>query len=422
MRIAVASPLLLFALLSPRPVWAWGSHFLVTARALEHPDFTCGGPVQIEELDSFLRAQAEPLRTLFDDYYSALLARHAKRVRAQTFDSASPRRETFLRAARLNPETFFPLGRRMLPQEGPAPSGNPAGRESLVRENPGAMMDSARVILTHSDEPDWKMDFGLWGIEAYGYGERPYGNSDGESDKAPFHMQFWHENLLVKTFAPEITEGLVPERVELFTRLAALAFSSGHSYWGLRFSAWALHYIQDLGQPYHSKAVPSGDWLYYLKFVISSDKARIKKETTQLVANRHFAYEDFVAHGLARSYLAPAEPLTAELARFLNQGGLLLQPAPGNPLTLLRSVAAFAAQHAPALDPAVVQAYGARMTEDPLYNLETDDAYQAAELISQLPAAAAQRILKETGVDFMKVGQATRTYLSMIPGSPCSQK
>jgi len=166
------------------------------------------------------------------------------------------------------------------------------------------------ILITFVDEPDWGMDNELWGFKEYGYGK-----PRGTSSQAPFHVQYLHEKLMVKTFAAEILEGMVLDRIELFYALTKLAYKTGHKYWAYRFTAWSTHYLQDLCQPYHSNAVPSANFWYYTKLIFSFNIKKIKKETTQLVANRHFLYEDFVAHCLEKSYLIN-KSLYKQLASF----------------------------------------------------------------------------------------------------------
>jgi hypothetical protein len=405
---------------------AWGSHYLVTARAIENSDLGClQNQVRVESLDEFVKPEGEELSSLFREYYLWLRDRGSKRFTAQGFDGRRPDVGQFIHAARLNPKTQFPMGSRSLPNEPQLAlrmlHPNPAGPETLLPVSVGSQMQTGRVYLTYVDEPDWFMDFELFDNPDYGYGDRPYGNAHTESDKAPFHMQFWFENWLVKMFAGEITQGMVPDRVELFSRLASLAFRKGHPYWGFRFAAWALHYIQDLGQPYHAKAVPSANWFYYAKFVVSPEKARIKQETTQLVANRHYAYEDFVTNALRHSYTDPKMAQFTDLASQLRAEPAFFSSSVASPQALLLEAAKFSAGHAAALDAAVVQAMGPHMTEDPGYDLEHDPSYQADAMVAQLNPQSAQALLTETGADFSHVGRATRSLLLALPYTPCTR-
>ncbi len=378
---------MVLALLST-PAHAWGHHYLVTARALESPAATevASRTVRVESLEHFLAAEMPALEKTFGEYYDGLEG--TKRFARMTLDE--PTREAFLRAARLNPRATVALVVRHLP-------GETAGVEPLASISPylkdtppflfsfdavseGQSLEARQVIWTASDEPDWGFDHELWPFAEYGYGEQPYGKPTGESSKAPFHMQFAHENFLVRKAAPEVLEGMVVERMELFARLAKTAFATGHPYWGYRFAGWAIHYGEDLGQPYHAKALPGAGFWYYVKFVFSFHKAEMKKEATQIAGNRHFLYEDFVAYGLQQSWLAPA-PMFTQLAQFLAGPDAI---GGADVRSIADSVMDASAKHARVIDKAIRQAFGPHLTEDPGYDVETAPDYDVPEAIAAM--------------------------------------
>jgi hypothetical protein len=403
------------ALLSA-PAHAWGHHYLVTARALEKSD-AASRPVRVESLEHFLAAEMPELEKTFGEYYDWLQGTGTKRFARMTLDE--PTRVGFLHAARLNTNANVALVVRHLP-------GEPAGTEPLAEISPylkdtppfvysfdavteGQSLEARQVLWTASDEPDWGFDHELWPFTEYGYGKQPYGKPTGESSKAPFHVQFAHENWLVRKAAPELLDGMVVERMELFSRLSKTAFATGHPYWGYRFAGWAIHYGEDLGQPYHAKALPSANFWYYVKFIFSFHKAEMKKEATQLAANRHFLYEDFVAYGLQESWLAPA-PMFTQLASFLSEtstlGGTEMQ-------SMADELMAASAEHARVIDKAIRQAFGPRLTEDPNYDVETAPDYHVPEAIAAMNPEAATTLLVETGQDFARTGAAARSILAV---------
>ncbi len=413
---------LLLALTSPAQ--AWGHHYLVTDRALSRPDaVTAGRSAAVEALEGFLEAEAEGLAGVFDAHYDWLAASGQSRFSRMDFDPAEPTRAAFLRAARLNPEAGFPLVLRRLP--GGEDYGFPIEPESVspyLEEKPPLLTDfevteigdalpAGLIVATFSDEPDWGFDHTLWGYTEYGYGEQPYGKPEGESSKAPFHMQFAHEALLVRKFVPTLMEGMVPDRVDLFTRLARFAFETGHDYWGWRFSAWAIHYVQDLAQPYHAKAVPSATTAFYIRYVLSPRKDVLTERATQLSANRHFLYEDFVAYGLQESYLSD-DPRYSTLASYLSRG----EPTDDVPdaQALLDAIMAASAEHAWAIDHTLVKAFGPELTKDYTYDVETNPDYAITTEMAGMDEGRAEELLEETGADFERAGRATRTVLSLV--------
>ena len=264
---------LLFSSLFSIKAEAWGLHYLVTDGALSD----LSAQIQTEPLESFLRTQGPEIEKLFDGYYDWLTERGSKRFIRQHYNVKEPTTQNFLKVARLNPDARFYLMKRVMPGVKPtgkiirlallSPYESEERHYSYIFEDVSSKSISARAILdSSSDEPDWWIDARLWNHPEYGYGQSPYGKSGENSGDAAFHSQFAHESWILQKLAPEVAEGMAVERLELMKRLAQLAFHSQHPYWGYRFTAWGIHYIQDLSQPYHSKAVPHAGLLFYLKF------------------------------------------------------------------------------------------------------------------------------------------------------------
>ncbi|MCB9763590.1 MAG: hypothetical protein H6739_27730 [Alphaproteobacteria bacterium] len=412
-------------LLASGPAWAWGHHYLVTDRALDHASVDYADEaVVVEPIEALLLDLGPELTALFDGYYDWLEARGRGRFNRVPYDDSGTR-EAFLRAARLNPdEASLPLVYRVPP--GGASLGTPMDcveaspylaqvepplRCDIEHLEPGQSVPARAVLTTYADEPDWGLDHHLWGYTEFGYGEQPYGKPEGESSKAPFHMQFAHENFLVRAAAPEALDGMVVERMELFFRLSRLSFDAGHDYWGYRFAAWAIHYAQDIAQPYHAKAVPSATVFYYLRYAISPNKDRLKATASQLSGNRHFLYEDFVAYGLQSSYEG-SDPLTDALAEFLGSGDALWAGV-SDMDGLAAAVMDASAHHARRIDKTIVKAFGAKYTEDPDYDVETAPDYSVTAAIEGMDEAKGELLLSETAEDFHRAGCATRTIIDL---------
>lgn len=137
---------------------------------------------------------------------------------------------------------------------------------------------SARdILIDYSDEPDWGMDQNL----ELGFSQKLMGGSQGYR-----HMYYRGGSFhFPKIILPQ---GEAPNRVKHFYELAKNAFYEGDLYWGFRFLARALHYIQDLAQPYHTtQTSPS--------FV---DFPALLEGTIQTTKNYHFAFESYVAQVL----------------------------------------------------------------------------------------------------------------------------
>lgn len=382
--------------------------------------------VKVESLEDFLKAQPNEVAKLLDDYYAWLATTGSKRFQAAKFDATNPTLDGFIKASRLNPKAFFPLVERMMPGDTsqyerlPLEKVTPYLKDSPVfvrnfRDVTGQEVTARSVLRTFVDEPDWGLDHNLWSYTEYGYGEQPYGEPEGESSKAPFHMKFQHENFIVNKFASHVLEGMTLDRMELFTRLAKLAFSTGHAYWGYRFTAWGMHYIQDLTQPYHSKAVPGKGGFYYFRYALSFRKAKIQEKTTQVEANRHFLYEDFVSYNLQKSYLEK-DAETEALAKALVGGDASFGGKAITTKLLQDEITLFAAEHARTIDKTIAKAFGKEKTKDPKYNLEKDPNYKVAEVLAAVPPDNAKTMREETAKDFEMTSIATRAMLVMTHG------
>ena len=435
------------------PAHAWGLHYLVTDRAIEgyqFKQFLDETQVMTEPLEDFIQASANELAELFHGYYDYLAARKSKRFKVIPFQPNEASRLSFLRSARLNPNTPFFQVNRILPHQ--SRTRREVHYESLVLyeksephfiyrfEDVSHTRVSARsVLVTYADEPDWWFDQDLWTIPEYGYGKVPYGDPTGNSSQAAFHMQFALETWLVRTFAHSVVEGMSLERMELFSRLAKLAFKLNHPYWGYRFTAWTMHYVQDLCQPYHSKAIPSGDFLFYLRFVVSGKETeqKIMKETTQLVSNRHFLVEDFQKTLIQKSYFGSGPDLGLgsstgsgaasggmnhekqsfpdRLAGAVQNGLLVFSDLLQAPLDqLFGRVTSQAVQESLPLEYALIEAFGPKFTQDPTYKVKENPGYDSLSLIEGLSPGQIEPLLRETMVSMALTGTATRTLFQLL--------
>jgi len=135
-------------------------------------------------------------------------------------------------------------------------------------------MDAKDILVQFCNEPDWGLDDNL---EA-GLAGRWMAGSHGFR-----HMYYpaltWHLPWLF------FGQGVPHQRIEHFWRLSTRAFQRGDMYWGFRFLARCLHYIQDVTQPFHTTQTS-------LKYIVWSSPLA---GTTQATKNYHFAFESYVA-------------------------------------------------------------------------------------------------------------------------------
>ena len=303
--------------------WAWGNHSLAAYRAFEKmPEVAQAAPVTAEPLEAFLKAEEKTIEALLasqEAWAVANLENYPVRPAALAFTanasrSDDARRHAFLMALRIAPNSKFALYYQPDPA-GNAPTGPqlPYGAVDTLPEplnsgyrfvalRAGESVTPLAVLASASDEPDYGLDINLWQDspsdfgKAYGFGNQPFGNPAlSFSTQAPFHMGFLHENRILYAAAPFIKRTFPQLRSNQFSTLAALAFRTGHPYWGWRFAGLSLHYLQDLTQPYHASLAP-GDSLG--KLLTANALAMLgmpgmKNDMIVLLSNRHLALEKY---------------------------------------------------------------------------------------------------------------------------------
>jgi hypothetical protein len=305
-------------------VFAWGNHALPTYRALEQmPELVKAAPVKVETLESFLKAEEKTIEALLasqEAWAAANIENYPKRPEALAFTanaqrSDEARRLAFLMALRVAPNSKFALFYQPDPAK-PAPAGATAVSFSEVNTlpepskhnyrfvalQPGDMIAPLHVVSTAADEPDYGLDINCWSDspsdwgKVYNFGNLPFGNPAlPYSTQAPFHMGFFHESSILYTAAPFIKRTFPLLRSYQYWSLAALAFRTGHPYWGWRFAGISLHYIQDLSQPYHSRLAPGVSTLKLLgaNILAMAGMSGLKDDTIVLLSNRHLVVDKY---------------------------------------------------------------------------------------------------------------------------------
>jgi hypothetical protein len=128
-----------------------------------------------------------------------------------------------------------------------------------------------QVLSLYSAEPDWGMDNELK--------ISPLQNLTGGS------MGYRHLRYGLFFFRA----GVAHLRAEHFTRMADEAFQREDVYWGIRFSARAIHYIEDILTPIHTK--PFSEWYALKKFLFP-------KKMFHTAKNYHANFEGYIAYRL----------------------------------------------------------------------------------------------------------------------------
>jgi len=306
--------------------YAWEGHYMLTYAALRDVEYLKAPNITPESLKSFVSSEKERLVKVLKDYEDWAI----KNIKSYPplpknlvfnghANSESALVNKFLMSLRVNPNLSYAnfvlyapgmphrLQNNFTPEEQAnelVASLSALRAEEPVLEKIGAhdKVSALEVLASAAEEPDHGLDLGLWEDnqssygKAMGLGSQPFGNPVvSYSSQAPFHMGFYHEKPILYLVAGWLKRCYPEYRISLFLTLAQHAFSTGHTYWGYRFLGWALHYIQDLTQPYHATLAPGWSWLKLIAFNtleifgIKTPAQNIR----QLLTNRHLALENY---------------------------------------------------------------------------------------------------------------------------------
>ncbi len=309
------SVLLAVSLLACHQAAAWSDHASLAWPMLRSDTHLMQPSVVVEPLDVFLEAEASGIAELLNRIEIAMIAGNPDYPPTPTalrFNASdvSDRRGRFIAALRISPRLEYGLYRQVMTDDvisasdeplawselSYLPSGDAEQERLYLSLSSGARVSPAHVLSSASDEPDLGMDVGLYsdnGTEVgaqYGLGEQPFGNPNlPYGSQAPLHMGFYHLDPLTQFAQPSLKRTLPLWRVIQYEELARLAFASGHEYWGWRFMGWALHYIGDLTQPYHTDPLPGVSLMSALWSLVMGET----NDLIQLVSNRHGVLESY---------------------------------------------------------------------------------------------------------------------------------
>lgn len=424
------------------PASAWTNHTLVARPALAAmPELKAAPAIKAETLESFLAAEAPGLERLLqreEAWARAQLALYPPRPEALAFKAGgapAELRRRFIAALRINPDLPLKLFVQALP--GAGVSGKAAlpwtgvttrRRESSAQESvflqlgAGDAVAPLDVIATATDEPDYGMDIGLWQDngtaygKTYGFGKQPFGNPALEfASQAPFHMGFFHEHPIVYKAAGFLQRTYPEYRIHLWQSLAAYALQTGHPYWGWRFAGWALHYIEDLTQPYHASVLP-GVSVTRLLWINTADLLgwhQPKRQAIILVSNRHLALENYQYHRMRSAYLrhdendaliCAAEDLSTDAGRetFADDAVRALISRESSSL-------------ARATDSVLELSLPAKYVSDPAYVLgETEQGVDIDRILNQSPPQARAAMTGMVGGLLRNFGAYTRAFVRSL--------
>ncbi|CAM4381244.1 MAG: hypothetical protein LEGION0398_MBIBDBAK_01087 [Legionellaceae bacterium] len=306
--------------------YAWENHSILTYLSLKNFPVVKNSPeVIVESLEDFLKAENHGLVKLLKDnelwfkknipYYPIL----PKEIEFKISNNPVSLRKRFIESIRIN--SFYPFilykenffnkqidKKRTININKIAFYHSPMVKnKSFSLISPGDKISALEIISSASDEPDFGLDMGIWEDsetaqgKLYKLGKQPFGNPKiGVSRQVPFHVGFYHESKIIYFLAGFLKKCYPEYRFYQYLQLSKYAFSTGHPYWGWRFLGWALHYVQDLTQPFHVKATPgfsdSEDIKSYILNFSCFDKSLNKIKKT--VFNQHMLIENYIFNGI----------------------------------------------------------------------------------------------------------------------------
>ena len=367
---------------------SWNTHAIMTRAALRSERSSLmDRRLPVVELEDFLSEVGEAIQVVIRWYWD-LLNLKIKSASQRVEPPAEIRSvELFLEALRINPNYRIPYVKvvpldRISPAvlHDPSRAGPPGG--SYIETPPREEISALEILCAFSDEPDWGMDQDLFLIDRYGYGRSPYGGESGQSSQAPFHMAFLFESPLLLGGLPQLRRSFLEERVRIFFALGQLAFKHGVEYWGWRFTAWAMHYLQDLTQPYHARAFPFPILKILGRFLAAGDFTSFAEKNENFLRNRHMLFEaavHFLLNDAVKRYS------THHFLPALADSG---EADVATVKLVIKSSARIAANMATEINQSLVALMADPRLDDPDYFIGDDRSYRIEE---SLPEAARRR-------------------------------
>jgi len=408
-RVRIFIALVALAVGAPAPAWSWSNHALLTYWAFKDaPEVAAAPDVTVEPLDAFLRDQEQAIADLLqaqESWARANVPTYPPRPDELVFKpdaarDAAARKTAFAEALRIAPDTRFALFAQTLPgvsQEGMRVMR--FGEVSTLREpafsmmrflalEPGARIPALLVLASSVDEPDFGVDINCWEDspsewgKRYRFGKLPFGNPALDfATQAPFHMGFYHQSSLIYRAAPFVARTYPMLRVRQFMDLSRLAFRTNHAYWGWRFAGMAMHYVQDLTQPYHASLLPGVSTFR----MIATNLADMlgwkgpKNAMIVLASNRHLALERYEALLIHRDTAAGGKSPLVEALQARPRDGVYPK---WSDLYLRDVVTAESYDFGEKLNAALLAAFPAKYVSDPSYDFGASGG--SGELIAEV--------------------------------------
>ena len=144
---------------------------------------------------------------------------------------------------------------------------NPGFKIQYLEGKVGDKTTAKKILAIYADEPDWGLDqnMNLSKLQMLTGGSQGYR-----------HMYYK---------IGFISVGTTPDQVNYYFNMAKIASMNDDYYWTFRFLARAIHYMEDITQPYHGVPGPTSIVLRNIFSGISG--------LTLMCSNHHYALEDY---------------------------------------------------------------------------------------------------------------------------------
>jgi hypothetical protein len=376
----------IFLLLPVSPLWAWEDHHLVTRASLADLTELRSAAVPYTPIEGLLR----------DLRYSSI--------------------QQFNESVQIRKEYGFLL---------------------KLGETEGAAVSILEVLAVYSDEPDWGMDKEIFDQypEIWKSEYARMGGKDGTPSQAFRHM-YWPEfswRMPLRTLKSPVTKlfspmGLAPERAALFVDLSRKARAAGHLYWSVRFVANALHYLEDVAQPFHAAQTPTKRFLLppLLDRSYGNGFENYVLQVQNIVSYYHYAFERYIARQMKAHYAGESSPEGKALVETL-AGELSDGPAGRGAADIAGLVVVMAGRSASQTAKAgqasmdFFPSIQARFDSfDPEQTVRSDGWWETTVRNGRMDSAAKREYSAVVGEMFSRLGSAIRTVVhsEVLPMSP----
>ena len=174
--------------------------------------------------------------------------------------------------------------------------------QNKLSEKEGRVVSVFSLLSIYTDEPDWGCDENLFEPDQYPElwteDTKYIAQKKGNGSKGFRHMYFsgkWNWKEPIASYQiPMKPIGEAPRRAELFQKLSKAFFEAQMPYWGYRFLAWTLHFIEDLYQPFHVRQTPTKKFIKLNWKWLIIPKINIEA-TAEQIAYYHYSFERWMA-------------------------------------------------------------------------------------------------------------------------------